>query len=151
MKNVNWLSLLGAAVFVVVISFGVQYGMASGKLTGSTAGTSQNLKTNDSSYYAVFLTNEQVYFGHLSNVNDQFITIKDIYYLQIDQALQSTDESKKVDANAEGSKLALVKLGQEFHGPKDEMVINRDSISFYEELKDDSRVVKTIAEDKAKK
>ncbi len=149
MKNVNWLKVLGAVIAVVIISFGVQYGLTKGKSISSES--SQNLKINDSSYYAVFLNNDQVYFGHLSNVNDQFLTIKDIYYLQIDQSLQSTDESKKVDANAEGSKLALVKLGQEFHGPKDEMVINRDSVSFYEELKEDSKVVKTIAEDKAKK
>ena len=47
-------------------------------------------------------------------------------------------------------KLALVKLGQNSMA-LDEMVINRDSVSFYEELKEDSKVVKTIAEDKAKK
>ena len=74
MKNVNWLKVLGAVIAVVIISFGVQYGLTKGKSISSES--SQNLKINDSSYYAVFLNNDQVYFGHLSNVNDQFLTIK---------------------------------------------------------------------------
>lgn len=150
MKNVNWLNLLGAVIAIVIISFGVQYGMAKVKTTSSES--SQNLKTNDSSYYAVFLNNDQVYFGHLSGVNDQYITMTDIYYLQLAQSLQSGDQ-KKIDANNPDTKsqISLVKLGQEFHGPKDEMVVNRDNILFYEELKSDSKVIKTIAEDKAKK
>jgi len=40
--------------------------------------------------------------------------------------------------------LQLIKLGKELHGPKDQMVLNRDHILFIEELSSDSKVVKSI-------
>src|SRR3989344_4528142 len=33
-------------------------------------------------YQAVFLTNGQVYFGKLSDVNSAYVSLQDIYYLQ---------------------------------------------------------------------
>ncbi|HEY4475454.1 MAG TPA: hypothetical protein VJB92_01900 [Candidatus Paceibacterota bacterium] len=90
-------------------------------------------------YQAVFLTNNQVYFGKLVNRNSQYPVLKDIYYLQVTQTLQPRDENQQPIPN-----LNLVKLGAEVHGPQDEMVINRDHIMFYEDLKEDSQVVRSI-------
>ena len=86
-------------------------------------------------YQAVFLTNNQVYFGKLVNRNSQYPVLKDIYYLQVTQTLQPRDENQQPIPN-----LNLVKLGAEVHGPQDEMVINRDHIMFYEDLKEDLRL-----------
>jgi len=44
----------------------------------------------------------------------------------------------------QGSGFTLVKLGQELHGPEDIMHVNRSQILFYEYLRDDSQLVKTI-------
>jgi hypothetical protein len=44
---------------------------------------------------------------------------------------------------------SLVKLGEELHGPEDEMVINNEHIIFTERLKADSQVVSAIAEHKS--
>lgn len=38
----------------------------------------------------------------------------------------------------------LVKLGDELHGPKDEMRINRDQVLLWENLKGDSKVTDAI-------
>jgi hypothetical protein len=98
-----------------------------------------------SDYQAVFLTNGQVYFGKLSDKNDKYVTLNDIYYLQVNQALQQTQNGQQPAANQQ-PQLSLVKLGNELHGPVDEMKINRDQILFFEDIKKDGRVAQAIAE-----
>jgi len=94
-------------------------------------------------YQAVFLTNGQVYFGKIESQNHRYLKLTNIYYLQLKDSLQGQDSQ-----NTEGDKsdLSLVKLGNELHGPKDEMLINRDQILFIENLKEDSKVLKAIVE-----
>lgn len=90
-------------------------------------------------YQAVFLTNGQVYFGKLSGVNSEYVVLKNIYYLQEDnQNLQNQTQA------AEQPNLKLIKLGSELHGPEDEMFIERDKVIFWENLKNDGRIVKEI-------
>ncbi len=97
-----------------------------------------SLGVNSDTYQAVFLTNNQVYFGKLNNKNSQFPVLKDVYYLQITQALQPKSQ------NAAATNINLVKLGGEIHAPQDAMSINRDQIVFIEDLKPDSQVVTAI-------
>lgn len=92
-------------------------------------------------YYAVFLTNGQVYFGHLTRVRAGYLAMSDIFYLQVKQPLQEPKEEAKEKSKSE---LSLVKLGQELHGPEDTMIINRNQVLFFEPLKDDGKVVQAI-------
>lgn len=142
MKNLNMSRVIGVIVIVAVIGWFIFTGTSKWRVK-------QTPVLNSNSYYAVFMTNGQVYFGHLSNVADQYISLKNIYYLQLAQSLQSTD-SKDTTALKDNSnqELALIKLGKEVHGPKDAMQINRDQVLFYEELNDDSQVVQTINKSK---
>ncbi|MDP1709375.1 MAG: hypothetical protein Q8L21_00615 [Candidatus Komeilibacteria bacterium] len=94
-------------------------------------------------WQAVFLTNGQVYFGKIAKQNQAEVILQDIYYLQVTQPLQQTDEGQK-QANDQG-KLSLVKLGSELHGPTDAMHINRSQILFIEDLRDDSNVSQAIS------
>ena len=91
---------------------------------------------------AVFLTNGQVYFGKVAAVNSQYLDLQDIYYLNT-QSQSSQDNS---DKDTEPTNFSLVKLGCELHGPADQMLINRDQVSFWENLKDDGQVAKAIAQ-----
>jgi len=91
---------------------------------------------------AVFLTNGQVYFGKIKNVNGKFLDLRDIYYLNVNQQVQPNQNADK-DAQ---SSISLVKLGCELHGPVDKMIVNRDQVTFWENLKDDGQVTKAIAE-----
>lgn len=90
-------------------------------------------------YQAVFLTNNQVYFGKVSDLDSKYVALTDIYYIQLTQALQSQNQTTNTPQN-----LNLVKLGSELHGPTDQMLINRDQILFIEDLKADSQVVAAI-------
>lgn len=90
-------------------------------------------------YQAVFLDNGQVYFGKLG-ASGKWLKLSDIYYLQANQSLQQTS-----GGTADGSQnIELVKLGGELHGPSDAMYIERDKILFWENLKDDSKVIDAI-------
>lgn len=96
-----------------------------------------------SGYQAVFLSNGQVYFGKVSKLSRQYAELEDIYYLQLTKPLQTQEPPLEGEA-ATQSKLTLMKLGNELHGPKDTMIINQKHILFVENLKDDSKVVEAI-------
>lgn len=84
-------------------------------------------------YQAIFLTNDQIYFGQLKNINSDYLILHDVYYA-------------KVNEDGAGQ---LVKLGDgEPHGPRGEMIINQDQVLFWENLNLDSPVVKAIQQKK---
>lgn len=123
--------LVGIIALIVIVGLGAYFG--ADKLKGTSA--------SGKNRQAVFLTNGQVYFGYVKGENSQNVTMRDIYYLQVQQPLQQSD--KKTD---EQPQVSLVKLGNELHGPTDEMRINRDHVLFIEDMKDDSKVNAAIAD-----
>lgn len=125
----------GFLIIVVVIAVVLVGLWWFGKLpVGSGEGASDK-------YQAVFLTNNQVYFGNLTRVNSDYPVLRDVFYLQVTQALQPAEQGAPA-----GQNLSLIKLGGELHGPEDEMVINSEHILFYEDLKNDSPIVQKIVE-----
>ncbi len=85
---------------------------------------------------AVFLNTGQVYFGNVKSLNSRYMVLTNIYYLQ-------TANSGN-NANS-GSSVTLVKLGCELHEPYDQMIINRDQITFWENLQDNGQVAKAVS------
>ena len=105
-----------------------------------------------SKYQAVFFTNGQVYFGKLSKVNNEYYKLTDIYYIQEAQkAATKSDNPQQTQEAQQGTSPQLVKLGNEIHGPEDSMIINRDQVLFFENLKKDGKVTDVIHQDKAQK
>lgn len=98
----------------------------------------------DNTYQAVFLTNGQVYFGQLAPLHRGYFELNNVYYLQVNQELQPQDAETETQANQQ--KFSLVKLGNELHQPQSDMVINKEHILFWENLRTDSQVLKTILE-----
>lgn len=93
-------------------------------------------------FQAVFLSNGQVYYGHLQkNISRDYVKLNDIYYLQFSDGTSDTSETTDTTQSQD---FALIKLGQELHGPKDTMLINKDHILFIEDLRENSDLVKTI-------
>lgn len=125
--------LIGILVLIIIVGAGAYVGTSKLKKKNAVNGG----KTRQ----AVFLTNNQVYFGFVSNSEAKTVTLKDIYYLQVNQNPQTGDKSQD-----EQQQLSLVKLGQELHGPKDQMRINRDHILFIEDMKDDAKVNAAISD-----
>lgn len=97
-------------------------------------------------YRAVFLDNGQVYFGKIVKQEPAYLHLANIYYLQLREPLQG---GEAVEADTSASDLALIKLGNELHGPEDKMTINRERILFIETLKEDSKVVQAIRSHRA--
>ena len=93
-------------------------------------------------YQAVFLASGQVYFGKLDSLNGQYSRLTDVFYIQATEAEENAQNPQNSDVNT--TDLQLIKLGNEVHGPEDEMLINRDQILFVENLKTDGRVSDSI-------
>jgi hypothetical protein len=85
-----------------------------------------------SKFQAIFLNGGQVYFGHIKTVSSKYLRVDNIYYLRVNQQVQPNGQP------TQNSTPELVKLGCELHRPQDEMVINREQIIFWENLKDDA-------------
>jgi hypothetical protein len=107
--------------------------------------TPENKYVDGNKLQAVFLNGGQVYFGNIKNLNDKYMRLSNIYYLRVNQAVQPDQESSNQKENTQND-ISLVKLGCELHGPTDEMLINRDMIIFWENLKSDGQVAKAVAE-----
>lgn len=92
-------------------------------------------------FQAVFLTNGQVYFGKINKLNRNGYTLGNIYYLQVQNGVQPDTQTP---ATNKDQNLSLAKLGSELHGPEDAMYIEAKQVLFWENLKNDSKVVKAI-------
>ena len=96
-----------------------------------------------SKYQAVFFTNGQVYFGKLKAQGADYLQLNDVFYLQTNSETPS-ENPQQATTTTDQSNVQLIKLGDEIHGPEDEMVISKDQILFYENLKADGKVTQSI-------
>lgn len=94
-----------------------------------------------SKYQAVFLNSGAVYFGKLQILNSGYMKITDVYYLQTQE---NDPKNPQPAASSSSTNLQLVKLGSELQGPTDEMIINKDQVTFFENLKSDGKVTQSI-------
>jgi hypothetical protein len=102
--------------------------------------SSQTRFVNNKKYQAVFLTNGQVYFGNIKQMGDDYLRLQNIYYLQNNNSSTPTSTSSTTS-----NSYTLVQLGcQQVHDPYNEMIINRDQVSFWENLQDSGQVVQQI-------
>jgi hypothetical protein len=90
---------------------------------------------------SVFLNNGQVYFGKIDTKvsTEKYLSLSNIYYLRTNSTGAATTTTASGD-------VSLVKLGCELHGPYDKMIINRDQVTFWENLQDSGQVAKAIAQ-----
>lgn len=140
-KHVDWVArTVRFEIFVVIVGavlliLALTLWLAAGNFKNAEAG-----EVKENQYQAVFLTNNQVYFGKISDINKSSIILTDVFYIETpNQAQGSTDASN--------SNYTLRKLGaNELHAPEDQMVINREQVTFWENLKDNGQVVTKIKE-----
>lgn len=101
-------------------------------------GDKESKLIDKSKFQAVFLTSGQVYFGNIVSANEDFLDLKNIYYLSVNRQVQPEQSADKQ------ASVSLVKLGCELHGPTDQMIINREQVTFWENLKTDGQVSQAI-------
>ena len=86
-----------------------------------------------STYVAVFLTTNQVFFGKIESMNYRDVVLTDTFYLQ-------------QGGSTERPEFILQKSGNELHAPEDTMFINRDHILIIQPLRESSQVIQSIAQ-----
>lgn len=121
--------VLMACVAILLVAAAVLLANSNNDKNSKASGESSFVDTGK--MQAVFLNNGQVYFGKIGELNKDYLTMSDIYYLRVNQQVQPGQQASQND-------VSLAKLGCELHRPQDRMVINRSQIVFWENLKDDS-------------
>lgn len=93
---------------------------------------------NKDGYQVVALADKQVYFGKVTSVNDTYISITDVYYLN------------QGDSSNASNDVRLIKRGGEVHCPADRMTISRAQVNFWENIQPSGQIAKLIEEWKQK-
>lgn len=125
--------LIGAIVAALIIIGALSYYLLNSKS-----------QIDNSKYQAVFLNNNQVYFGKLHGYYTNRPYLTSVWYIQTPDS--ATGGNSK--APAQSSQLQLQKLNTSVHGPEDEMILNKSQILFVENLSSDSQVTKLINSNK---
>jgi hypothetical protein len=87
-------------------------------------------EAQDGSYYAVFLNNDQAYFGRIEKTDIEII-MSDVHYLSSGSQASSTSPQ-------------LFRLKDQMHRPEGSLNIPIQNVAFYEKLSEESPIVKSI-------
>ena len=112
--------LVGIAAIAAVVYFG--RGLLARTLTGAD-------QIDHGAYQVVFINTGQAFYGKLTIPDADTYLLTDVFYLTNDDAGQPT---------------RLVRRGAEVFGPREPMVIQARQVLFFENLRDDSELVKGI-------
>lgn len=99
-------------------------------------------------YQAVFLSNSQVYFGKLTDINGDYMKLTNVFYLERQMTANSgSDDASNAEesANPNDNNFQLLKYSDVLYGSEDAMVISKDDIIRFENLRPDGVVAKAIA------
>ncbi len=133
------LKLIGAvtgAVLVVIV-----LGMW---LMSIFANNDNNVGVDANKYQAVLLTNGEAYLGKLTVLNAQYLKLEDVFYLKPQAETESDDESQNSTAD---QSVQLIKFGKdEVQGPEDEIIIARDQVLYFQNLKPKGKASVAIEE-----
>lgn len=140
-RHLSWVK------WIVVLAILVISGFAGWRFWPSGAGLESTIDTTK--YQAVFLSNGQVYFGRLSVVNKDYMKLTNVYYLER-QLVADTDSKDENGANDSevpdgDNNFQLLKYSDVLYGSEDEMVISKEDIIRYENLRSDGVVARAIA------
>lgn len=124
--------VVAAVVALVILLIGIILVISTGNVK------SQDKYISSSKLQAVFLNTGQVYFGNIKSLNSKYFVLTNVYYLQT-----SGNGSSTATANS-NTNVALVKLGCELHRPDDQMVINSDQVTFWENLGAGGQVAQAV-------
>jgi len=88
-------------------------------------------------FQAVFLSNGQLYFGKITEMTNEYIMMENPHFLQLAQEQAEIEEGVQPE-------MQLISIKDEFHKPKDFVLIEKSSVIFIEELRDASQIADAI-------
>jgi hypothetical protein len=141
-KHVDWVArTVRFELFIVVVGSALLLAAVALWIGTGNYKSAEAKEVNTAQYQAVFLANGQVYFGKLTDVNNKFMVLNDVFYIE-NQSSGDNNQNSSASTN-----YTLRKLGAtELHAPEDKMVINQEQVTFWENLKDSGKVVTKIKE-----
>ena len=104
---------------------------------GTVRNVIQTFKFKDT-YQAIFLSNGQVYFGKISEITNKYVILNKPFFIKVEQKQENLEEI------SDQPELKLISIKDEFHKPKDYMIIEKSSIILIEELDSSSQIVDII-------
>lgn len=146
-KHIDWQArTVRIELFILLVGCALLLGAVSLYL-GFAKESQASLKDriDNTKYQAVFLNiggvGQQIaYFGKIADINDKYMVLQDVFSVTQQQAQDSQSAVPQ-----------LVKLGcQQLHSPYDQMVINQNQIAYWENIKDDGKLVQAIKDFKKK-
>jgi hypothetical protein len=143
-KHIDWAArTIRFELFTVIVGSALLLAAVSLYIAFSGGAVGETKKIDKGKYQAIFLNggvtsgsvSYSTYFGHISRINDKYVVLNNVYYL--------TDQGSS--QSGQNASPQLTKLGcQQLHSPYDEMVINRSQVAFWENIKDNGKVVQAI-------
>lgn len=88
-------------------------------------------------YQVVYLTNGQAYFGKLQNTKGEYLVMKQPY------TAQSVAQGETGESTAATT---LLKVSQQVYGPQESIAIKSDQVSFWQNLRSDSKVATALTQ-----
>ena len=140
-RNLSWLKWPLFALITVIVAASVWYFMPH-----QGASVASAIDTNK--YQAVFLSNGQVYFGRLSVVNSDYMKLTNVFYLERQLSTGGTtteSDNESATVTPGDNNFQLLKYSDVLYGSEDAMVISKDDIIRFENLRSDGVVAKAIA------
>jgi hypothetical protein len=137
--NGKWTRIGVFAGFIAVVILVVALIVLVAANNDNSKDTTEASYIKTSKLQAVFLNTGQVYFGNIRSLNNNYLILTNIFYLQTASSTSGSSSSTS------GSNVSLVKLGCELHRPYDQMVINRSQVTFWENLESDGQVATAVA------
>jgi len=142
-SNGMWarVGVVGIILAIVVLLIGLIGLIYANNGTGGDYNETKYIYSNK--LQAVFLNTGQVYFGNIKSLNQQYLVLTNIFYLQT--ANSSGSSASSTTSSGSNSNVTLVKLGCELHMPYDQMVINNSEVTFWENLQANGQVAKAVS------
>lgn len=126
---------------VIVIVLAVLAGAAGFLSTKPNIGFA---KKSGEAYSAIFLNNGQVYFGVIKDERNQYMSLDNVFYLQLmNETIPAAEEGEEPQVV---QRPQLVRKGDEYYGPDRSIRINREQIAVIEGLREDSDILRQIKE-----
>lgn len=126
---------LAVALLALAITFALQF-------RGSDLIATQRVNTDG--YQAVVLEGRQVYFGRLRDLGAAYVRLEDAHYEPVGGVQQA---GRQPDGGAE---VTLLKVGQDLPQAEPTLYISADKLVSWENLRNDSKVVKAIKDNQNK-
>lgn len=134
------------ALIVVLLLAATGWALIS-KMKQSTIGATA---IDTSKFQVVMLSNGQSYFGKLERLNNEYLKLDNVYFLQNQQ--ETNDEGTTAPkASTENSNYKLIRLSDDIHTPEDTIVVSNAQVIYYENLKSDGKISQLISDDLKKR